>query len=248
MKVELIYFDGCPNIADTRALLVKAFVKLKLPITWTEWNQNDEDCPQELSQFGSPTVLVNGVDVLPLESVQQGDCCRVYFDEDSRKSSGTPTLNMLTTAMEDATQKIQIDINESTKPKWIAFFAAIPSVLIAFLPKLTCPMCWPSYTALLTSFGINFANYTPYLPVIIVSLLMVSLISIGYKAKSRRGYNPLWLGVVASLGIITGQIIWDSKIVFFSGSTLLIIAAIWNAWPNKKACCQTKVKSCCSTK
>ena len=78
MKVELIYFDGCPNITEVRATLTKAMVEIQVPVKWTEWNQNDKDCPKDYSQYGSPTVLIDGTDVVPTKIKQQGDCCRIY--------------------------------------------------------------------------------------------------------------------------------------------------------------------------
>ena len=236
MKVELIYFDGCPNIADARAVLIKALVELKQPVKWVEWNKNDKNCPQKYTQYGSPTILIDEEDIIPMEVTHEGDCCRLYQNKDSTLA-GVPSLEIIKKAIAEKAGNEQI---ASERPKWIAFLTAVPSIFIALLPKLTCPMCWPAYTALLAALGLNFANYTPYLPVIIALLLIISLISIGYKAKTRRGYNPLWLGVIASLCIISGQFIWYSQALFFTGSILLISAAIWNAWPNKKSCCQTR--------
>ncbi len=245
MKVELIYFDGCPNIADARATLIKALVELRQSVKWVEWNQNDKNCPKEYTQYGSPTILIEGKDIAPIKFTQQGNCCRVYQSKEN-KLEGFPSLEAIQKAISekvnDNCRLVDNDQN-SERPKWIAFITAVPSIFIALLPKLTCPICWPAYTALLAALGLNFANYTPYLPIIISVLLIISLVSIGYKARSRHGYSPFWLGVVASLSIIAGQFIWYSQALFFSGSILLISAAIWNAWPNKKSCCQTRAKS-----
>lgn len=238
MKVELIYFDGCPNINDTRALLVKALVKLKQPVKWIEWNSNDEQCPREYASLGSPTVLIDGLDVAPPQFDSQGDCCRIYMDEQSNQVTGNPGLIAIIKAIENATNQLKINMPSTTiRPKWIAFLSAIPSIFIALLPKLTCPMCWPAYTAVLSALGINFVNYTPYLPLVITTLLAISLSSIAYKAPTRHGYKPFWIGVVASVGVLLGQFALKSTSLFFTSSLLLITAAIWNALPNNKKSC-----------
>jgi hypothetical protein len=246
MRVELVYFEGCPNITSTRALLIEALVKLGLPVKWNEWNRNDLDCSTEYINYGSPTVLIDGIDIVPLKQEEQGDCCRIYLNEDNKSSNGTPALSTIINAMENATNQLKSTKEHIIRPRWIAFFSAIPSVFIALLPKLTCPISWPAYTALLSSFGINFVNYTPYLPIIMITLLMISLVSIGYRAETRRGYRPLWLAIMGSIGIVLGKLIFDISTLFFISSILLITAAIWNAWPSKNNSCQSK--SCCSPK
>ena len=75
--------------------------------------------------------------------------------------------------------------------------AALPSVGVALLPKLTCPVCWPAYTALLSSLGISFVDYTPYLLPTVAIFLAVALSALAYRAKARRGY-----GLVCCVGMM----------------------------------------------
>lgn len=57
---------------------------------------------------------------------------------------------------------------------------------LALLPKLTCPVCWPAYTALLSSVGINFVDY-PYLLPTLTTFLAIALWALSYRAATRRG-------------------------------------------------------------
>lgn len=79
MKIELVYFEGCPNAAAARENLRKACVELGLKAEWQEWDQNDGATPAHIKAFGSPSILVDGKDV---EGSPDGGCarqsCRLY--------------------------------------------------------------------------------------------------------------------------------------------------------------------------
>ena len=81
MKIELIYFDGCPNADPARENLKKAFVAAGIEEPWGEWEQNNPDAPDYVQQYGSPTILVDGKDI----AGGPGECCapnscRIYED------------------------------------------------------------------------------------------------------------------------------------------------------------------------
>ncbi len=57
--IELIHFKGCPNVGATRENLLEALGTHE----WTEWDLEAPDAPDRVRRYGSPTVLVNGVDV-----------------------------------------------------------------------------------------------------------------------------------------------------------------------------------------
>ena len=61
--VELVYFSGCPNAAAARANLEAALSRAGVPRRWREWDLEDPATPRRASEYGSPTVLVDGRDV-----------------------------------------------------------------------------------------------------------------------------------------------------------------------------------------
>lgn len=63
--------------------------------------------------------------------------------------------------------------------------------------------------------------------------LIVSLGFLAYRAKRRRGYRPLLLGIGAVALIIAGKFVIPMTSVFYSGIVLLIVASLWNSWPRK---------------
>jgi len=109
--------------------------------------------------------------------------------------------------------------------------ALLPTVGVALLPKLTCPACWPAYAGLLSSLGIGFVDYTPYLVPFTLAFLAVSLGTMVYRAKSRHGYGPLGLGLVAGAILMIGKFAYDSDAAMYVGLVILVVASLWNTWP-----------------
>jgi hypothetical protein len=88
--IELIFDDDCPNVGPARQLLGGVLDELGLPQQWCEWNREAPDTPPELRVFGSPTILVDGVDVAEPEfdepNAFASSRCRLYEDEAGRRS------------------------------------------------------------------------------------------------------------------------------------------------------------------
>ncbi len=88
--IELVYFDGCPNVDAARANIRAALEAADLPPTWREWNQSDPSAPAYVKQYGSPTVLVDGRDVTGVEAGVAASACR---------ADGAPSAKMIRLAM-----------------------------------------------------------------------------------------------------------------------------------------------------
>lgn len=78
MKVELIYEASCPNIELARTRLRQALHDAGGTIIWQEWDIGAAGTPENLRNYGSPTILVDGKDVSGDSPSPEGDCCRVY--------------------------------------------------------------------------------------------------------------------------------------------------------------------------
>jgi hypothetical protein len=74
--IELVYFQGCPNVDRARDALRAALGDLGQPARWTEWDQESPEAPARVQGYGSPTVLVNGRDVRGSEPGGAGRSCR----------------------------------------------------------------------------------------------------------------------------------------------------------------------------
>ncbi len=94
MRVELLYFDGCPNwqLADER--LREALAQTGRDHVRIERRQVTTPEQAEASGFrGSPTVLVNGEDPFADSNAPVGLSCRVFRTEVG--PAGAPTVEQL---------------------------------------------------------------------------------------------------------------------------------------------------------
>jgi hypothetical protein len=79
VKIEILYFDGCPNhdLADQRVREVLDELGVQADIVHV--NVKDENVAQEVQFPGSPTIRVNGADVAPGTNDKPFSMrCRVY--------------------------------------------------------------------------------------------------------------------------------------------------------------------------
>ena len=223
VNVELIYSGDCPNVNAARENLKRALLSLGLELNWKEWDRQDSSSPPHTREFGSPTILVDGEDVAKGQP-NHADCCRLYRNE-SNDTVGAPPCSVIKTAIEEARK------GGTDRFSWKKAVAAFPAVGTVLIPGVSCPACWPAYAGLLSSLGIGFVNYTPYLAPVATVLLFLALFSLFYNAKTRRGYGPFAVGLVASILMILGRFVLTNSVLFYSGILLLIIASVWNALP-----------------
>lgn len=63
-NVELVYFQGCPHVPEARRRLRQALELCQLDASWQEWDIGAGTAPSAVMGYGSPTVLIDGRDVL----------------------------------------------------------------------------------------------------------------------------------------------------------------------------------------
>ena len=121
----------------------------------------------------------------------------------------------------------------SASRRGIRFLAALPGMIAGLLPIGTCPLCWPAYAWVLSSLGLGFLLDRAYLLPVTVTVLVLALVTLGYRARSRRGYKPLVLGAFGSLAILLGRFTFGWDWAGYGGASVLFGAALWNVWPRK---------------
>lgn len=62
-RIDLVYFEGCPNAGIARDNLERAIKATGRELSWSEWDLMSEATPESFRRYGSPTVLIDGVDV-----------------------------------------------------------------------------------------------------------------------------------------------------------------------------------------
>ena len=89
-SVELVYFSSCPNADPARDNIRAALAEVGAMGEWVEWDLEGADTPARCRAFGSPTVLVNGSDVLGAPGTGDGISCR---------AEGAPTVPQIVEAI-----------------------------------------------------------------------------------------------------------------------------------------------------
>ena len=110
---------------------------------------------------------------------------------------------------------------------WRHALIAAPGVGFSLLPKLACPMLA----------NLRRLVGTAYLLPLTIAFLLQALFAMALRARVRRGYRLLLLGLFASVGIVLGKFVWDSRTLLYGAVGLLIVASIWNTLPQWSASC-----------
>lgn len=232
-KIELVYDQDCPNIRDTRCNLMIALVATGWPVEWTEWNQSDPGAPERVRRFGSPTILVDGADIVGGQGLHEGRFCRMYRRAD-QQICGVPPPDLIAAALPKRTRP------PAKVGSWLRKLTPVPSVGIALLPKLACPACWPAYAGWLSTVGLGFLISGTNLFRLTAGCLALALGAIAFQAFARRRSGPLILAAIAAVGIVIGKFVVNSSTALYMSASVFVCASVLNAWPIR-----TKVAAGC---
>ena len=221
-NIELIYDSDCPNVPQARENLLRALALAGLAPRWREWDRADSGAPGHVRAYGSPTVLVNKRDVANATAADAA-CCRIYTSDQGSRQGGPP-VSLIVSALSD---------KPNTGKPGRNTLSLLPAVGTALMPKLICPACWPAYTGLLGALGLGFINYSPFLLPLTMVFLVAVLATLAWRAKTRRGYAPLAMGVAAAVIVLVGKFHFDSDPATYAGIALLVGASLWNARPHR---------------
>lgn len=83
MKIQLLYFQGCPNVEPARVALRAAMNAEKIDDEVEEIDVESRAAPEHLRGWGSPSILIDGQDVMGATRTS-GSACRLY-------ANGAPT-------------------------------------------------------------------------------------------------------------------------------------------------------------
>lgn len=223
-SIEFIYQPDCPNVDAARAALRHALVAAGKEPHWREWNSTLPACPPHARAYGSPTILINGLDVAGAEP-SHAPACRIYRDATGR-SVGAPPVELIGAAL------------RASKPgRALGGFAALPTIGVALLPKLTCAACWPAYSAVLASVGVGFFDYTPYLSGLLAAAIAITGIVLVRQARRQHRYAPLLLGAVGASILMVAKVGFDDMTMSYVGAVLFALATFWSSWTAGRSDC-----------
>ena len=223
MNVELIYDADCPNVAVTRSQLIKAFTVTGVSARWKEWERSSPASPAYACSFGSPSIIVDGKDIAGVPPSTGTRACRVYSGSGGTLQTIPPLELICAALLKDA---------PANKPRsaggtrWQSIVASFPAVGTALLPKLTCPLCWPAYAALLSALGLEFFDYMPYLLPLTFIFLAVVLGTLAIHARRTGQWTALIVGVAGASIVLLGKFAFDLDWLNTVGIGLLVIAIL----------------------
>ncbi|MDI3243379.1 thioredoxin family protein [Arthrobacter sp. AL08] len=97
MEITLQYFDGCPNwkVAEERLMTLAAE---RSGVVLVRQLVNTVEEAERVRFHGSPSILINGVDVFAAAGASVGLACRRYLTPDG--AAGAPSLEQLKAAID----------------------------------------------------------------------------------------------------------------------------------------------------
>lgn len=99
MKIEVQHFEGCPNSVEMIARVRTAIEEFNERIEYKEILVETSELAQQINFRGSPTVLINGIDIERMpEPTKANLTCRYY-----RK--GLPSVRQIKKIITDQLEK-----------------------------------------------------------------------------------------------------------------------------------------------
>ena len=86
MTVELLWWDGCPSHPEALAELERILREEGVSVVVTRVEIEDDEQARRERFPGSPTIRINGEDIVPSEGEPHSLTCRVYRRRDGRVS------------------------------------------------------------------------------------------------------------------------------------------------------------------
>jgi ABC-2 type transport system permease protein len=205
MRIELLYFDGCPTYRkaeeDLRRVLAEEGVEVNVELV--EVNSDDE--ARRLGFAGSPTVRIDGRDPFPIsERGEGGLACRVYTTPEGMK--GSPTAAMFREALgpvsEEAPKRKPLTPGDEEPIELGGVFGLPFRTLLVrevrrfvrvWTQTLLAPLLTSALYILVFGYGlgsrIREAAGVPYLEFILPGLVLMSVITAAYGNTSTSLFD-----------------------------------------------------------
>lgn len=165
MKIQLLYFSGCPNVAATRAALRDALAAEKLDLPIEEVDVEEAGAPEWARGWGSPTILIDGKEIYD-QQPSGAQACRLYV-------GGTPSVEVIRSRIARA---------RPSGSKRVAL-PMIGAVTAAIAASACCLV--PAALAVVGLSGAGFASrFAPYRTYLLVASAIA--LAVGFWVAYRR--------------------------------------------------------------
>jgi hypothetical protein len=108
MKVEILYFSGCPNHAPAVARVREVLEQERTSADMVEFEVKDAVSAETAGFLGSPSIRIDGQDVEHTARTAGGFglMCRTYID--GGRAVGVPPWELIRTAVREARERQQL--------------------------------------------------------------------------------------------------------------------------------------------
>ncbi len=121
LRVELLAFEDCPHLEQARrdleSVLRKGIIETPIQVIFVA-SQEDAEF---LGFQGSPTIRIQGEDVVPAPELPVALACRIYRDEEGR-ALGSPPIEAIRSAV-DAHRRGKLEAFQRQEAGLLAEFA-----------------------------------------------------------------------------------------------------------------------------
>lgn len=121
LRVELLAFEDCPHLEQARrdleSVLRKGIIETPIQVIFVA-SQEDAEF---LGFQGSPTIRIQGEDVVPAPELPVALACRIYRDEEGR-TLGSPPIEAIRSAV-DAHRRGRLEAFQRQEAGLLAEFA-----------------------------------------------------------------------------------------------------------------------------
>jgi copper chaperone CopZ len=210
MRIEILYFDGCPNHESAVQLVRDMLTEEGMAAQVDEVKVPDEASARAIGFLGSPSIRVNGLDVEPAARSlsESGMMCRTYMVGGHRQ--GLPSREMIQAALREAQSG-----SRGTGPKAREALLLAGSIGAVIVASLCCilPIVFVLTGVSILGASALFAEWRPYLLGLTFGLLGLGFYfayrqqaedcapgsTCSLPAKRRWGRLTLWLSTAAVL-------------------------------------------------
>ncbi len=133
----------------------------------------------------------------------------------------------------DVVQRAVEIMRENLKPKSSErlnfaspVFGTAVALALALFPK--CPLCWAAYLSLFGIVGLESIPYSPWLQPVLAILLLSSLTSIWFRARSTGRMMPFYLVTAGAIAIVASKAFAGPDAAGFLGVALTLVGSVWS--------------------
>lgn len=201
MKIQLLHFQGCPNVVAARDALRDALAAEKLDLAIEEIDVESSTAPEWARGWGSPTILIDGDDVTGQErpASSGSSACRLY-------AGGAPSI--------DAIRARLASPRATPSPKRRRLALPMIGAVSAAIAASACCLV-PAALAAIGVSGVGFASrFAPYRPYFLIATGVVLAAGFWFayrlqqdecgcaKPRSRKAARVgLWITTVLTVAL-----------------------------------------------